>query len=75
MEKIYTLMEQLLRIDDELNAIGYINRRMYDDIRKDDSEKNDDIALMCVTEKYLTALSHELKDGIKILDEYIVAKK
>ena len=54
MEAIYGLMEQLLKIDDELNAIGYINRRMYEEIRK--SEENDplEISMMCVTEKYIT---------------------
>ena len=76
MEKIYGLMEQLLKIDDELNAIGYINRRMYEDIRKNEESSNPtELSMMCVTEKYLTVLSSELKDGIKVLDEFILTKK
>ncbi len=75
MEAIYGLMEQLLKIDDELNAIGYVNRRMYEDIRKCEESNPTEISMMCVTEKYLTVLSSELKDGIKVLDEFILTKK
>lgn len=75
MEAIYGLMEQLLKIDDELNAIGYLNRRMYEDIRKSEESNLTEISMMCVTEKYLTVLSSELKDGIKVLDEFILTKK
>lgn len=75
MEEIYGLMETLLKINDEINAIGYINRRLYENLRKEESPNPDAVYTMCVTEKYLHTLSDELKESIGKLDEFILKKK
>ena len=59
-------MEQLLRIEDELNAIGYVNRRMYEDLRKSEENTLSEISMMCVTKSILLCC----RQNSKTVSEY-----
>ncbi|MEE0858230.1 MAG: hypothetical protein U0M12_02025 [Acutalibacteraceae bacterium] len=70
MGNLYTVMDELLKVEYELNAFKDISTVLYNGCRSD-NENAELKAILCVTVKYINSLSSDLRHSISSLDEFI----
>lgn len=71
MGNLYTVMDELLKVEDELNAFKDISTTLYNSCCSTDKQNTELKAMLCVTVKYITSISTDLKQSINGLDEFI----
>ncbi len=70
MKDLYEVMNQLLKVEDELNAFNNISTVLYNGCCSN-SENIQLKSMLCLTVKYIDTLSTDLRHSINDLDEFI----
>lgn len=70
MGDLYRVMDQLLKLEDELNAFNSVSTALYNSCRNN-CENVQLNAMLCLTVKYINSLSTDLRQSISGLDEFI----
>ncbi len=70
MGDLYSVMDGLLKVEDELNAFNDISTALYTSCRNN-CENVQLESMLCLTVKYINSLSTDLRQSINGLDEFI----
>ena len=71
MVDLYSVMDELLEVEDELNAFKNISTTLYKSCCSGECESTDIKSLLCLTVKYIDGLSADLRHSIVSLDTLI----